>query len=59
MLEPDKCREHAAEFMKRAAKTIDPIERNRLSEIAYGWHRLAIDLARLEEKLTQRQQDAA
>jgi hypothetical protein len=58
MLEPNKCRERSARLMEQAAQTTDPIEKNRLLEIAYGWHRLAVDLARLEDELSGRQQNA-
>ena len=59
MLDANECRELAMNFTKRAAATTDPITRLRLSETAQGWARLAADLAKLEEKSKQEQEQAA
>lgn len=60
MLGAEECREHAMECLKQAAEAIvDPLIKQRLFETAHGWRRLAADLAKLEEKLAQEQQDAA
>jgi hypothetical protein len=37
--------------MKLAAAATDPILKQRLSETAQRWNRLAIDLAKLDEKI--------
>jgi hypothetical protein len=42
-----------------SCEAIDPIIKQRLCETAQGWRRLAADLAKLEEKLVEGQQDAA
>jgi hypothetical protein len=55
MLDAKECREHAIRCMKECADATDPILKQRLSETAQGWNRLAIDLAKLEEKLAQEQ----
>jgi hypothetical protein len=59
MLDAEECRERAVKSMKQAAEAIDPVIKQRLFETAQGWRRLAADLAKLEEKLAQKQQDAA
>ena len=59
MLDAEECREHAIKSMKQAAEAIDPVIKQRLFETAHGWRRLKADLAKLEEKLVQGQQDAA
>ena len=59
MFDAKECREHAQGCMKQAAEAIDPVIRQRLCETAHGWRRVAADLAKLEEKLAQEQQDAA
>jgi hypothetical protein len=56
MLDAKECREHAKNCMRQAAEVTDPIVRQRMSETAQGWARLAADLAKLEEKLAQAQQ---
>ena len=58
MLNAKECSDNAMKCMKLAAKAVDPILKQRLSETAQGWNRLAIDLANLEEKLAQEQADA-
>jgi hypothetical protein len=55
MLSAKECREHAIKCMKVAAEATDPIVKQRLSETAQGWNRLAADLAKLEEKMAQEQ----
>jgi hypothetical protein len=50
MLDAKECREQATICMKQAAEAADPFLKQRLSETAQGWHRLAADLAKLEEK---------
>ena len=58
MLDAEECRERAIKCMQ-AAEAVDPVIKQRLFETAHGWRRLAADLAKLEEKLAQEQQDAA
>jgi hypothetical protein len=55
MLNAKECSDNAEKCMKLAAEATDPILKQRLSETAQGWNRLAIDLAKLEEKLAQEQ----
>jgi hypothetical protein len=55
MLDARECREQAMKCMKQAAEATDPLLKQRLSETAQGWHRLAADLAKLEEKLAKEQ----
>lgn len=55
MLDAKECREHAMNCITQAAQTTDPIEKQRLSDTAYGWARVAADLAKLEEKLAREQ----
>jgi hypothetical protein len=55
MLNAKECSENAMKCMKLAAEATDPILKQRLSETAQGWNRLAVDLATLEEKLAQEQ----
>ena len=57
MLDANECREHAKSCIRQAAQTTDPIEKQRLSDAAYGWARVAADLAKLEEKLAEEQQE--
>jgi hypothetical protein len=56
MLDAKECHEHAASCRKKAAETTDPVEKQRLSDTAYGWARVATDLEKLEAKLAQEQQ---
>jgi hypothetical protein len=58
MLDARECREQAMKFMKQAAEATDPLLKERLSETAQGWHRLAADLAKLEEKLAKERPSA-
>jgi hypothetical protein len=51
MLDVKECREQAMKCAKQAAAATDPVLKQRLSETAQGWHRLAADLAKLEEKM--------
>ena len=53
MLDAKECREQAMKCMKQAADAADPFLKQRLSETAQGWQRLAADLAKLEEKLAE------
>jgi hypothetical protein len=55
MLNAKECREQAMKCVKQAGEATDPILKQRLSETAQGWNRLAADLAKLEEKLPQEQ----
>ena len=48
-----ECSENAMKCMKLAAEAADPILKQR--QTAQGWNRLAVDLAKLEEKLAQEQ----
>jgi hypothetical protein len=59
MLDAKECREQAKNCMTQAAEATDPIVRQRLSETAQGWARLAADLAKMEDKLAQEPQHAA
>jgi hypothetical protein len=59
MLDAEECRERAIKCLKQAQEAIDPVIKQRLFETAQGWRRLAADLAKLEEKSAQGQQDAA
>jgi rRNA maturation endonuclease Nob1 len=59
MLDANECRQEAMKCVKQAAEATDPILRQRLSETAQGWSRLAADLANLEDKQAKDQQDAA
>jgi hypothetical protein len=58
MLDAKECREHARTCMEQAAEATDPTVRQRLSETAQGWARLAADLAQLEERLEKDRQAA-
>jgi hypothetical protein len=58
MLDAKECREQARRCLEQAAEAIDPVVKQRLSETAYGWSRLAADLADLEQRLEQKRQAA-
>ena len=47
MLDANECRQEAMKCVKQAAEATDPILRQRLSETAQGWSRLAADLPNL------------
>jgi hypothetical protein len=53
MLDAKECREQALKCVQQAAEATDPLLKQRLSETAQGWARLAADLARLEEKMAK------
>jgi hypothetical protein len=55
MLDAKECNEQAMKSMKQAAEATDPFLKQRFSETAQGWRRLAADLAGLEEKLAKEQ----
>jgi hypothetical protein len=57
MLDAKECRDHAKRCLAQAAKTNDPILKERLAEIAQGWARLAADYAGIGDQLSQRQQE--
>jgi hypothetical protein len=59
MLDAKECRQEAVKCMKQAAEATDQTLKQRLSETAQGWYRLAADLANLEDKQAKEQQDAA
>ena len=46
MMDANEFREHAERCMTQAAQATDPIIKNRLTETAQGWLRLAADLAK-------------
>jgi hypothetical protein len=46
MIDANECREPAERCMTQAAQATDPIIKNRLTETAQGWLRLAADLAK-------------
>lgn len=48
MFDANECREHAKRCVTMAAQTTDPILRERLSETAQAWARLASQLADIE-----------
>ena len=45
MFDANECREHARRCVMMAAQTTDPVIRERLSETAQAWARLASQLA--------------
>jgi hypothetical protein len=45
MFDANECREHAKLYVTMAAQTTDPVLRERLSETAQAWARLASQLA--------------
>lgn len=50
MFDANECREHAKRCVMMAAQTTDPIMRERLSETAQAWARLATQLADSDER---------
>jgi hypothetical protein len=53
MLDANECREYAKQCVRQAAQTADPILKERLTETAQGWTRLASDLANTERRLVK------
>jgi hypothetical protein len=49
MFDANECREHAKRCVALAAQTTDPVLRERLSETAQAWARLASQLADTDE----------
>ena len=54
MIDVNECREHAERCMMQAAQATDPIIKDRLTETAQGWMRLAFDLAKMDSKSVER-----
>ena len=50
MFDANECREHAKRCVMMAAQTTDPVMRERLSETAQAWARLATQLADSDER---------
>jgi hypothetical protein len=49
MLDPKSCRENAQRCLAHAGQTNDPILKERLTETAHGWMRLAADFQKYED----------
>jgi hypothetical protein len=49
MLKANECREHAKRCVTMAAEARDPVVRERLSDTAQGWARLASQLLDIEQ----------
>jgi hypothetical protein len=53
MVDANECREYAKHCVRQAAQTADPIIKERLTETAQGWTRLASDLEDVEQRLAK------
>jgi hypothetical protein len=53
MLDVNECRRNAKQCLKQAAEATDPIIKERLSETAQGWARLAADLAIINDRVVK------
>jgi hypothetical protein len=53
MLDARGCREHSMRCVELAALATDPVVKQRLSETAQEWARLAFELAEVERKLAE------
>lgn len=54
MFDTNECREHAKRCVTMAAQTTNPVLKQRFSEMAQAWARLASQLAETDEPPTNR-----
>jgi hypothetical protein len=59
MFDANECREHAKRCVMMAAQATDPLIRERLSETAQAWARLASQLADIDEPPADRDKRVA
>jgi hypothetical protein len=52
-MDANECRENAKRCVTLAARTTDPVIKERLFETAQGWNRLAVDVAKFNDRETE------